>query len=177
MNTFLTTATLAYIFSIIGTVCACAPSLIKGKNMKFILLLVFLANTFIALSYVLTGAFNGALSCGVGAVQTIINYFFDRKNKPIPTWLVVVYALAFTAVNLLAFTRITDILALVACLTFVMSIGQKNGKKFRLWTVANSGLWALYDVSTLSFGPLFTHLLQLGIAVFGIIIHDRKKSE
>ena len=169
--------TLAYVFSIAGTVCACAPSLLKGKNMKLILLLVFLANTFIALSYVLTGAFSGAVSCGVGALQTIINYFYERKNKPIPVWLIGVYALAFTVVNLLAFSRITDILALLACLTFVMCIGQKNGRKYRIWTVANSGLWALYDLTSLSFGPLFTHLLQLAIALFGMVIHDRKKPQ
>ena len=168
---------LAYVFSTAGTVCACAPSLLKGKNMKLILLLVFLANTFIALSYVLTGAFSGAVSCGVGALQTIINYFYERKNKPIPVWLIGVYARAFTVVNLLAFSRITDILALLACLTFVMCIGQKNGRKYRIWTVANSGLWALYDLTSLSFGPLFTHLLQLAIALFGMVIHDRKKPQ
>ena len=101
----------------------------------------------------------------------------SKNMTSIPVWLIGVYALAFTVVNLLAFSRITDILALLACLTFVMCIGQKNGRKYRIWTVANSGLWALYDLTSLSFGPLFTHLLQLAIALFGMVIHDRKKPQ
>ena len=166
--------TLAIVLSTLGTVCICAPSLLKGKNMKLILLLVFLANFFVAVSYVLTGAYNGAVSCGVGAVQAIINYFFERKNKALPVWLVAIYALAFTVVNLLAFARIADLIALVACLTFVMCIGQKSGKKYRIWTMINAGLWAAYDLTSLSFGPFCTHLIQLGMAFFGMVIHDKK---
>ena len=78
--------TLAFILSTIGTVCICIPPLLKGKNMKLILLLVFSANVTVATSYLLTGAYNGAASCFVGAAQAIINYFFDRKNKERDTY-------------------------------------------------------------------------------------------
>ena len=145
--------------------------------MKLILLLVFGANVFMALSYALTGAFNGVVSCSVGAVQTIINYFFERKNKPLPIWLIVTYAVVFAVVNVLAFAKITDIFALLACLAFVMSIGQKTGKQYRVWTLTNAVFWVAYDFTSFSFGPFATHLLQLGIAVFGMLLHDRKKEK
>ena len=167
--------TIAIILSGIGTVCACLPPLLKGKTMRLILLFLFLSNALIGASYVLTGAFSGAVSCGVGAAQTIINYGFDRRSKAIPVWLVAVYAAAFVAVNLLTFSAITDIFALLACMAFVLSISQKSGKQYRISTIANAGLWAIYDVSTLSFGPLATHLLLLTMAVCGMIIHDRKE--
>lgn len=166
---------LAFALSTLGTVCICIPPLLKGKNMKVILLLVFSTNVLIATSYVLTGAFNGAASCCVGAAQTIINYFFERKNKPIPLWLVAIYAVAFIFVNLLVFANITDILALLASLIFVLSICQKNGKQYRLWTVVNTMLWLIYDFITLSFGPLSTHAIQLATLLFGMVMHDRKK--
>ena len=167
--------TLAFILSTLGTITICIPPLLKGKNMKHILLLVCSSNVFIALSYVLTGAFTGAATCCVGAVQTIINYFFEQKEKPIPKWLIAIYALSFTIANLLVFSHITDMIALLAALTFVMCVSVKDGKKYRLWALMNTVLWVLYDFITLSFGPLSTHLILLATIIFGMVAHDRKK--
>ena len=170
--------TLAFILSTLGTICICAASFLKGKNMKFILLLVFLTNALMGISYILTGAFNGAVSSILGAVQTILNYFlFERKNKSIPKWLIVIYALSFLIVNLLVFERILDLLALVATMAFIMEICQKTGKQYRVWTLTNAVFWVAYDFTSFSFGPFATHLLQLGIAVCGMILHDRKKEK
>ena len=167
--------TLAFILSALGTICICIPSLLKGKNMTLILLLVFLANAFVATSYFLTGANGGAAICCVGAVQTIINFFFERKNKKLPVWLIVVYAAMFIGANLLVFANLFDIIALVAALMFVMGISSKSGKQYRLWSLVNVLLWITYDLLTLSFGPLTTHGTQLATILFGMFVHDRKK--
>lgn len=166
---------LAFILSTLGTVCICIPPLLKGKNMKIILLLVFSANVLVATSYILTGAINGAASCFVGAAQTIINYFFDRKNKPLPRWLIAIYGASFIIVNLIVFKQATDTIALVAALVFILAICQKNGKKYRFWTFVNTALWLTYDLVNLSFGPLSTHAIQLSTIILGMVMHDRKK--
>lgn len=169
--------TLAFIFSSVGTVCVCIPPLLKGKNMKFILLFVFVSNATVGVSYVLTGALNGAVSCFLGAAQSIVNYFFDRKNKPLPLWLIATYAFAFTLANLLVFKSATDTLAVVACLIFVVCICQKNGRKYRVWSLANTVLWIVYDAINASFGPLVTHSVLLVLTICGIILHDVKAKE
>lgn len=166
---------LAFVLSTLGTVCICIPPLLKGKNMKLILLLICLTNVLIATSYFLTGAYNGAATCCVGAVQTIVNYFFERKEKPIPKWLIGIYAVVFLSVNLLVFANVWDVLALLASLAFIMAICQKNGKSYRLWTLVNTALWLVYDGITMSFGPFSTHAIQLTTILFGMLIHDRKK--
>lgn len=168
---------LSYVLSIAGLGCMIAASLIKGKSMEKILLFVFSANILVATSYLFSHTWNGAASCFVGAVQTIINYFFDSKNKKIPVWLVAVYALAFVVVNLAVFTEITDIIAIVASLTFIMCIGQKNGKKYRVWSFINMCLWCLYDILKGSYAPLITHGVQIISVAAGMILHDAKKSE
>ena len=146
--------------------------------MKLILLLVFSANVTVATSYLLTGAYNGAASCFVGGAQAIINYFFDRKNKKLPVWLITIYALAFIGVNLMVFNHVFDLIAMLASLTFVMCVGQKNGRKYRIWTFINTALWMTYDVLKASYGPLLTHGILICTVIFGIIVHDiRKKSE
>ena len=168
--------TLAWILSALGTVCICIPPLIKGKNMKLILLLIFSTNVLIATSYILTHAYTGAATCCIAAVQTIINYFFSQKEKAIPKWLIGIYAISFTAVNILFFKQLTDLFALVAALTFVAGICVTDGKKYRMWTLMNASLWLVYDFVTRSYGPLFSHIIHLAILLIGMFLHDRKKN-
>lgn len=164
---------LSYILSFAGLASMIVASLIKGKNMKTILLFVFLGNLLVATSYLLTGGINGAVSCYIGGAQTIINYFFDVKKKPLPRWLILIYAVAFVVLNLLTGFSWLCMLAIAASLTFILCIGQKVGSKYRFWTLVNMALWCLYDVLSASFGVLFTHGTQLVFAVIGMVIHDR----
>ena len=168
---------IAIALSILGTVCICTSSFIKGKNMKLILLFVFLANALVATSYLLTGAYNGAASCFVGAAQSIVSYFYDSKNQKIPLWLVGIYALSFIAVNLLVFKTLMDLIAMFASLCFVLSIVQKNGRSYRLATLICTLLWLTYDFTVgETYGPILTHSIQLVTVISGIIIHDIQKT-
>lgn len=145
--------------------------------MKKILFFVFCGNVLFATSYLVGGSgFNGAASCYLGGVQAIINYFFDSKGKTLPKLLVIAYALSFVIVNVSVggFKPIV-FLAVVACLTFVMCIGQKNGAKYRFWTIVNNSLWCLYDIISGSYGAMVSHILLLAFTVAGMFMHDRKR--
>ena len=168
---------LPFIFSALGTVCVCISPLLKGRDMKLILLCVFSANALVGASYLATGAVNGAVTCFVCAAQAIINYFFDRKNKKLPVWLIVVYALTFIVVNILVFEHIFDLITMVASLTFIMCIGQKSGAKYRFWTILNMGLWLIYDVLSGSYSVLVSHILQFLFPIVGKVLFDRKKED
>ena len=171
-----------YILSVLSLASMVSASLIKGQNMKKILVLVFCGNTLAALSYLASGGgLNGAASCFIGSAQTVINYFFESKGKPLPKWLVIIYMLAFVSVNLaVGMSGDFDplcILAIVASLTFVMCIGQKSGAKYRFWTIVNMLLWCTYDVLTKTWSNLVTHVCLLAFTVVGMIIHDRKSGK
>ena len=170
---------MSYVFSALGMACILSASLVKGKNMKLILFLVFVANASVATGYLIGGSgINGAVTCYIGAAQTIINYFFECKDKPIPKWLIAIYALAFIGVNLFfgGFNMICY-LAIVASLIFVLCIGQKNGAKYRFWTIVNVLLWILYDVISGAYQGLVTHLPQFIVTVAGMLMHDVKKKQ
>ena len=167
---------LSYVLSGVGLICMIVASLIKGERIKKILFLVFCGNFLTATSYLLGSGINGAASCYLGAVQTIINYFFDSKNKPIPYWLNIIYAVSIIAVNVIAAGGISPIgiLAIIASLTFLFCIGQKNGKMYRFWTSVNMILWCTYDVLSGTWGPLCMHAVMLTFTVIGMIVHDFK---
>ena len=167
---------LSYILSLLGLASMITASLIKGEKMKKILFFVFCANALIATSYLVDGSgLNGAASCYIGAIQSIINYFFDSKNRPLPKWLIAIYCLAFIVCNLVVggFNPL-GLLAIIASLTFVMCIGQSNGAKYRFWTLFNITLWGVYDVLSESYSALITHVVLLVFTIVGMIIHDKK---
>ena len=169
---------LSYVLSITGLICMVLASLVKGEKMKTILFLVCLPNALVATSYLIGGSgINGAAACYLGAIQTLINYFFDSKNKPLPKWLITIYAIAIIVLNIWVAGGITPlgILVITASLTFILCIGQKNGAKYRFWTLVNMALWCTYDILSGSYSVLVTHTIQLSFTIIGMIIHDRKK--
>lgn len=170
---------LSFVLSTIGLVCVMVADLIKGKRMGIILFLVFSCNALLAISYLLDrSGINGAASCFLGALQALINFLFERKNQPIPKWLVAIYATAFVILNLIVGgMNWLCLLAIVASLTFIMSINQKDGAKYRIWTLANESLWTLYDILSHSYGALFTHSILVVTVLAGMIIYDRKKAK
>lgn len=168
---------LAYIFSILGQIMIISASLIKGRRMKLILLLVFGANFSYATSYVLNGTgINGAASCYLGSILAVVNYFFDAKNKKLPRWLLFVYAALFVAVNVIFGNDvILTLLAIVATMCFVMGIAQTSGKKYRFWTCCNLVFWITFDIISHSYSTLLAHSCQMAGTILGMILHDRKE--
>jgi len=168
---------LSYVLSILGLISLILTTLAKGEKMKSILFLLFCGNFLYATSYLVGGSgINGAASCYLGAVLSIINYFFESKNKPVPKWLIAIYAISFITLNIwVGGISPLVFIAIAATLVFIMCIGQKNGAKYRFWTIINLLLWCLYDVLSKSYGALTAHLIQVVFTILGMIIHDRKK--
>ncbi len=167
--------TVSYILSITSLVSMIISSLLKGRNMKKILFFVFLGNALMALSYLLIGNEAGAVSCFIGAAMAIINSYFDSHNRKIPIWLLLLYIAAPTAANLMVYTGPVDILPIIASLSFVMCVLQKNGKQYRFWTIINMALWITFDILKASYGPLTTHIILTAFTVAGMLIHDMKE--
>lgn len=172
-------AILVYGLSLLGLACMILASVVKGERMRVTLFLVFLGNFLVGTSYLFDGkGINGAAALYLGAAQTLINYFFESKQKPIPKWLIACYAVAIIVLNIAVVGKVTalGILVIVASLTFIFCIGQKNGAGYRFWTIINMLLWCLYDVLAGVYSALLTHGTLFIFTVAGMIIHDKKQS-
>ena len=168
---------LSYILSILGLLSLLLASVTKGERMRLILFLIFLGNVLLGTSYFVGGdGLNAALSCFLGACQTIINYTFTSRKKPIPKWLLVIYMLSFIGLNLWVEGGITlpGMLVIAASFTFIMCITQSSGIPFRLWSMANAAIYCVYDCVTTSYGALVTHVVLFLFALLGLLVVDLK---
>ncbi len=174
--------TLTFIVSALnfaGLACMITSSLLKGKNMKLILLFVCLGNATVSIGYLLNGAWAGGIACGLGAVTSLINAIFQSKGKAIPKWLIATYAIAYALPQIYIFIQDTSVwqtlIALVASVSFTLCIGAENGKGYRIFTIVNMVLWCLYDALLPAYETLlFTHLPLLVFTLIGMFIYDRK---
>lgn len=81
------------------------------------------------------------------------------NGKKIPAVLVVVYAVAFAAINLLTFRVWYDVLSLIAAILSVLRVAQANPKYYRVLYVSNSMVWIGYDFLAGAYGNLATHII------------------
>ena len=169
---------ISVIISTLGLVAFIIAALLKGDEIKKNLFFVFTGSILVGSSYLFTSlGLNGAVSSYIGAAQAIINYFFSVKKKPIPVWLIVVYAAMFLGMNLAVLNSPIGILALLASFCFVGCVSAKNGKVYRIWQMINSLLWISYDLLSHSYGPLSTHSILLLFTLVGVFINDYKKAK
>lgn len=169
---------MSYILSGIGLVVLIVASLIKGETIKKTLYLVLTGNLLVATSYLFTdNGINGAVSSYIGSIQALINLFYAKKNKNIPVWLLVIYALSFIVANFAVLKDAVGIIALLATLCFVGCVSSKTGKGYRIWQAANNLLWILYDILSYSYGPLVTHTVLCVFTVAGILWNDCRKTK
>ena len=170
---------LAVLLNLMGVSLAIASSLWKKATIKQILLLICGANLLIATSYLLQGeGINGAVSCYLAFVMAIVNYFFQVKRKPIPKWLIGIYALSFIAVNVFSngFNLYT-LLAIAAALFFVASLLQYGGKGYRFCSIFNTSIWSTYDILVGAYAALLTHGTLLIVNLTGMLLYDIKKKK
>lgn len=169
----------SYILSAMSLILFLSASLIKGKKINAILIMLFTGNALIGIAYLINGGINGAVSSFLGAIVTIINYLFTRGGKKIPVWLSICYAIIFTVVNIVVANGLSlpSILVIITAYAYIMCIAQENGKMYRVWATLNVVVWCAYDLAGALYAPLMQHSVQLVITLIGMIIHDRKKGK
>ena len=168
---------ISFVINLLGLALIVSASLVKGEKINGVLILLLVGNALLSVVYLLAeDGINGAVSGLIACVQILINYLFRRKEKRIPTWLVGIYIVSFVAVNLAVGGISFDcLLAILACVAFVASILQKNGRNYRICGIANTALWSAYDILTCSYVPLITNGTLLMMNIGGFLIHDLKK--
>ena len=168
-------ALLSYIASLTATVLGFLEPF--GKKMKTILLLNFLGNLLVGISYLLVSVYSGTAICLTACVQVLINYTFDARGRKLPTWLVVLEAAVFLVVNVLVFAHWYDILALAAAMLFVVSVAQNDAKYYRVLYMSNSMVWIVYDLLAGAYGNLFTHVVLFLATMTAILLRDIKNKK
>ncbi len=155
------------------------------KEQKQIIFMQFISNLLTALSYFVLdfSRMAGGMACMVGAIQTLSNYFYFRRDKKPPKMMtalfLVLYALSTWLTLRIADTiRFPfDFMPFIGSVVFLVGVSTKNSKHTRLLFFANMLIWITYDCMAIpiAIANLVTHLCILGSVVLGIYRYDIRK--
>ncbi len=131
------------------------------------------SSSLVAVSYYLIGAYAGALIILTSAVR---NFVAARPNtqKFFPVFIALNIAAA-----IYVFEKPYDILPLMGVLCSTVSIFKLSGLNFRIGMVAACAFWLVYNVITMSIGPMMMEVMNITALSYAIwrIKHGRRVSE
>ena len=96
------------------------------------------------------------------------------KKILIPLLIVLLFLAIFTAIVIITYMGIYDLLALAALFFFVLSITRTKSYAARICTALNCTFWLIYDILCAP-SAILTHGVLLGFTVVGIIRLDRRE--
>ena len=99
---------------------------ISVKEKRKILLLFTIGNTCVAIALGLLGAKSGMTVQAIFVIESIINYFLDKKYAKYPKWLIFLYTFIPTIVLIINFESFWDLLPLIGGIVFPLALLSKD---------------------------------------------------
>lgn len=133
---------ISQIINCIGTIINMIGINIKDK--RKILLFFILGNLCVTISLGLLKAKVGMLVQMIFVIETIINYFWERKFEKYPKWLILLYIVIPCMMLIKTFENIWDLLPLAASILFSLVLISKNFK-LRMLNLLSVAVWIPYN--------------------------------
>ena len=128
--------TLSYIMSVMALALYCGSYFFNSK--KKYLILQLNGNLFLSLSYLFMGAYFTMVSAAVGIVRGIVCYTYEKKDKRVPIYMIVllcaVTILSYVIINYVILSGNAspwDVLYMFACCMYAITFAVRNIKLMR----------------------------------------------
>ena len=163
---------IAQIFGILGIIFnVIAPQM---KTKKTIMIVLFGINLAAAFNFLFLNSLSGSLICFFGALETVINYLFDRKNIKVPIYIIGLYIIINLILGFSTYKSIIDILPIICALLYCVTICTKEEKNIRKLMFINQFTWLIYDLITKSYMLSISNVLTLISVVISYYRYDIK---
>lgn len=172
--------TLSLIAGYIATIASVAG--FQLKTQKNIIISQSIANALVAISYFLLGPSKmaGGAACAVGTIQTLVNYFYFRRNKTPHKFITVIFFFCYVASSALTIHLAgtlnfpNDLLPLLGSLVFLFAVSTPNPTVTRILSFVNMLIWLTFDclVTPIAVANLVTHICITISVIVGLFRYD-----
>ena len=144
------------------------------KTKKSVLIVGLIGVVLNTISFVLLGAYTGAVVNVVAIIRSIWFFFEEKKGKR--TWISLTVVLTLIGVaTIFTYQNIIDLLPLVAGLTYAFACWQKNIPLYRWLGILTSSIYIVYDICFNSIFGIVSESIAIICALVGLIIGWIKK--
>ncbi len=148
---------------------------VQLKTKKQILLTIVASNLLFIISYILLKAYVGAITCGIVAIEIIINTVLEDKGKKTPNLLIIIYLIISILIGITTFRGSIDLLPIIASISFVLTLIQSKEKYVRLLILVNLISWIIYDCFVGAYLAGISDFFVISSTVTAIYRYDVKK--
>jgi len=148
---------------------------VQLKTKKQILLTIVASNLLFIISYILLGAYVGAITCGIVAIEIIINTILEDKGKKTPIYLIIVYLIISILIGIFTFGSLVDLLPIIASILFIFTLVQSKESSVRLLILGNLISWVIYDMFVKAYLAGASDSFVILSTIAAIIRYDIKK--
>lgn len=149
------------------------------KKMAYLVILQCASNIFVVTQYLLRGEFSAMGICTLGAILTLMVFFFNIKEKSVPIPILVFFIVAGIGVTIGViigdggFDPRDHIVPLVAWVFFNVAMMQSKSWIARALMTVNSSLWLLHNVVNFNLSLIITYSVLVITSLIGILRLDR----
>ena len=146
------------------------------KNKRKTLILFTIGNSLIAIALGLLGATAGMIVEICFVIESLINFFLEKKYTLYPIWLIFVYVVVPVTILIIMFQSSWDLLPIVASVLFALSMVFHNFS-LRLLNFLSVVLWIPYNIVYVQYvGAVSCGVLAI-INLIAIIRYDILKKK
>ena len=148
---------------------------VQFKQKKHILIAFIFVNLFAAMGYILLKAYTGLVTTSIAVVQTTIQYIYDKKQKEVPKYFVIIYLISSIIGGFFTFKTFIDILPILSFVMYTLSILPKKESTVRKFTLLKLLLWIPYDAYKLAIASMIGRIITVVSTIIGMVRLDRNK--
>lgn len=142
------------------------------KEKKNILKLMIISSIAFAVNMFMLGGISGGVISLIGAVQTFINYQYDKKEIKYPKWLIISYIIIAIVCGMFSYKSPIDIVPVICSVLFTISILQSKEKNIRRTMLLMFISWTIYSFSIKAYTTAVVDGLQSILTIIAIVKND-----
>lgn len=142
------------------------------KEKKNILKLMIISSIAFAVNMFMLGGISGGIISLIGALQTFINYQYDKREIKYPKWLIILYMIIAVVCGMFSYKTLIDILPVICSVLFSVSILQNKEKNIRRTMLLMFILWTIYSFAIKAYTTAIVDAIQSVLTMVAIVKND-----
>ena len=163
---------IAQFFGILGLIFSVLAMQMKTK--KNIMIMFLGLNIASALNFLFLGSYSATYIYFFAVIEIFINYLFEKKNKTIPLYLVIIYIIINITLGIIVYTVPLDLIPIICSILFCLSICAKKESSIRKIVLGNLALWLVYDIAVKAYAYSISDILTTISTIISIYRYDYK---
>lgn len=165
----------AQIFGVIALIVYCYTLQLesKGKILRFLLI----TNVFYCLQYLMLDAYSALFACFIGVVRSIIFLKFEKENKKVSVWILLLIIAITLYSGFLSYNNIISLIPIITSIMYTTAVWQPNLKIFRVNSIFNASAWIFYNFKVGAYVSIVASMIELIVGIIAIIRLDIAKQK